>query len=231
VCESPHGITGELISFAPTLLLTMWAFSFLKIKIMQDLEGEIWKPIIWKHLDYTGYYEVSNKGRVKSLRFNNKILKGTLGDNGYLKVTLRVENLQVIRKIHSVVVSSFIRNLKKGEVIDHINSDKLDNRLCNLRIVTHRFNCSREKVIKSKLPCGVGLQKRNKKNIRIQSRITVNNKLIFLGYYLCIQSASNAYKIALLNHSHDSELKDVFKKVDEYRISIGLKPIKRRVKN
>ena len=199
---------------------------------MEDLEGEIWKPIIWKNLDCTGYYEVSNKGRVKSLRFNNKILKGSLSYNDYLRVTLNIKNIKVTARIHSIVISSFIRNIKKGEVVDHINSDKLDNRLCNLRILSHRLNCSRERVSKSNLPCGVSLNKTNPENIFIRSTIRLNNnKIIFLGLYLCIQSASNAYKIALLNHSHGSELKDVFKKVDEYRISIGLKPIKRRVKN
>ena len=195
---------------------------------MEDLEGEIWKPIIHKGVDYTGHYEVSNMGRIKSLKYNHRILKGSLNHSGYLGITLTFKKVQVATSLHGIVVSSFLRNVKKGEVVDHINSDKLDNRLCNLRIVTIRFNCSRERVLKSNLPCGVVL---NKRDTKIQSSIRFNNKLIFLGHYLCVQSASNAYKIALLNHSHGSELKDVFKKVDEYRISIGLKPIKRRVKN
>ncbi|MBQ5689760.1 MAG: hypothetical protein IIV21_07330 [Bacteroidales bacterium] len=47
------------------------------------MKKEIWKPI----KGYEGLYEVSNLGRVKSLR-RNSILKAVL-HNGYLIVSLR----------------------------------------------------------------------------------------------------------------------------------------------
>jgi len=192
---------------------------------MEDLEGEIWKPIIYKGVDYTGRYEVSNMGRVKSL-VRNKLI-GSLNDDGYKRVLLCKNGNQKTIKIHSLVAHFFIGKIN-NKVIDHINSDKTDNRCVNLRIVSIRANCSKEKVIKSGTPCGVSKIKNRQLYL---SSISFKSKSYVLGHYKCVYLAAAIYNIALHFHNKGSDLKTITKEVDNYRILIGLKPIKRRVKN
>lgn len=198
---------------------------------MEDLEGEIWKPIIYKGVDYTGHYEVSNMGRVKS--FKNcgcKVLKASVNSHGYNRVRLYLDLCTEV-KVHRLVFDAFVGMTKKGYHIDHINSEKQDNRAKNLRLITHRENISKEKTITSGLPRGVICELRHGR-VQIKSRIAlVKNEQIYLGRYKSTKHAAQSYKIALNCHNEGYNLLAVINFVDEYRISIGLKPIKRRVKN
>ena len=45
--------------------------------------------------------------------------------------------------VHRFVWECFNGNIPEGKVIDHINNDKEDNRLCNLELVTHQQNCKK----------------------------------------------------------------------------------------
>ena len=62
-------------------------------------------------------------------------------DNGYARVMFRVDGKQFTRKLHRVIAQAFIENIDGKEQIDHINEDKLDNRVENLRWCSHEENC------------------------------------------------------------------------------------------
>ena len=102
------------------------------------MKDEIWKPI----KDYEGLYEISNLGRVKSLNYSRtgkeQILKPQKRKNGYLGVILCYKNTQKQVNIHRLVAEAFIPNPENKPYVDHINTDKLDNRACNLRWVTQK---------------------------------------------------------------------------------------------
>ncbi len=83
----------------------------------------------------------------------------------------------------------------KYEIIDHLDSNKLNNLPENLQIVTKRQNSSKEKTIKSGLPVGVSLDKRRNK---YQAKIQINGKRKTSKCFDTPSEASQAY-IEMLN--------------------------------
>lgn len=86
---------------------------------------------------YPGYRVTSN-GEVIGKR--GYVMVGSTNGN-YHRVVLRKN-----RKSHNVNVGRLVymshsgQEIPKGKEIDHINGDKLDNRICNLACVTHVEN-------------------------------------------------------------------------------------------
>lgn len=95
---------------------------------------EIWKDVV----GYEGLYEVSDMGRVRSLRRKApKILKQWKGIDGYFNVGLyNKEKKQKKCFVHQLVAEAFVPNPDNKSTIDHINMKKDDNRACNLRWAT-----------------------------------------------------------------------------------------------
>lgn len=99
----------------------------------------------WKTIkEYEGLYEVSNLGRVRSLKratTSGKILKPHPNRCGYLQVTLCKDNIKKTRRIHRLVASAFVDNNDPiNNVINHKNEDKRDNRAENLEWCTVKYN-------------------------------------------------------------------------------------------
>ena len=106
---------------------------------MYNLNNEIWKDI----KDYPNYM-VSNLGNVKSVNYNKtdkeKILKNGKDRGGYLQVNLWKNGNGKKYLIHRLVAEAFIDNPNNLPQIDHINTNKTDNRVCNLRWCTQKEN-------------------------------------------------------------------------------------------
>ncbi len=81
-------------------------------------------------------------------------------------------------------LSRFILKCPKGMEVDHINGNPLDNRRCNLRIVTRAQNCM------NKAAEGVGYRKDKKK---WRARIKLDGKETFLGHYDTKEEARAVY--------------------------------------
>ena len=84
---------------------------------------EIWKDV----KGYEGLYQVSNLGRIKSLR-TNRILKNIKDKDGYEIIFFSIHQNQKCFKIHRLVAEAFIPNPDNKPQVEHINSISEDNR-------------------------------------------------------------------------------------------------------
>ena len=153
---------------------------------------EIWKDIP----EYEGLYQVSNLGRVKSLKVRKeKILKPFSNPKGYLRACLSRDKEQRCFFVHRIVMLAF-----KGDSplsVDHLNEIKSDNRLCNLEYVTIRENVTRATVSRggaSSRHVGVKWSDNARKWI---ATITYKGKAIHLGCFSEEKCAAKSYKDAL----------------------------------
>jgi hypothetical protein len=165
---------------------------------LENIEEEIWKDI----QGYDGYYQVSNFGRIKSLSRDvfcgmgyyikkEKILKQLLNNNGYLKVSLYIENVGKQFLVHRLVATAFVKNIFNSEKVIHIDYVKKNNNSNNLEWATSlESNCHQMSNKKSSSRfMGVAFRKDRNKWI---STIRTNKKLIYLG---SSESEEEAYKM------------------------------------
>lgn len=92
----------------------------------------------WKKI--SGYlYSVSDLGRVRNDR-TGRILKGAANVHGYFHVNICAEKKASTRLIHRLVIEAFIGPCPDGKQCNHIDGDKLNNKLANLGWVTPAEN-------------------------------------------------------------------------------------------
>ena len=113
---------------------------------------EIWKDI----KGYEGLYQISNLGRAKSLerivhgnyksgkrfeqRWQSVMLVLSSEARGYLKFTVSKNSIRRTLQLHREMAIAFLPNPENKPEVDHINGDKSDNRLENLRWATKSEN-------------------------------------------------------------------------------------------
>jgi hypothetical protein len=96
----------------------------------------------WKDIEgYDGDYQVSNQGRVRSLKFNKtKILKLQDGGNGYWTVGLCKGGRIKCHSAHRLLAKAFLSDWDESLEVDHINGKKKETHVENLRMVTRQGN-------------------------------------------------------------------------------------------
>lgn len=110
----------------------------------------------WKDIEgFEGLYQVSNLGRVRSLR-KNIILKSRITRKGYEGVILYTNNIPKGYYIHRLVATAFIPNPDNLPQVNHKDENKTNNCVDNLEWCTPKYNVN----------YGTG----NKKRARSQSK-------------------------------------------------------------
>lgn len=102
---------------------------------------EIWKNI----LDYEGLYSVSSLGRVRAdystNRYKNgRILKPCINSTKYFVHRLSKYSVGKTFTLHRLVAEAFLGKRPEGYEVNHIDGNKLNNRLDNLEYVTGSQN-------------------------------------------------------------------------------------------
>jgi len=107
----------------------------------------------WKDIKgFEGLYQVSNKGRVRSLDriitfkdgkkrcYKGQLLKPHIETRGYLSVCLLKNSKRTYVRIHRLVAETFMYNKCKKPEINHIDGNKSNNAVTNLEFATHSEN-------------------------------------------------------------------------------------------
>lgn len=119
------------------------------------MEHEIWKPVVGWEKDY----EVSSYGRIRSRdravgmrtygKETHKTIKGRMmtpqyDKDGYFVIHLRdtFNGRNRLLKLHRLVAEAFIPNPENYPQIDHVDGNRDNNFVENLRWCTNRQNCN-----------------------------------------------------------------------------------------
>lgn len=108
---------------------------------------EVWKSIYL----YKGLYEVSSRGRVRSLdrkiktvrgvwNYSGKVLQQSVNQKGYPYLVLCLSGYFVTFRTHRLVAKAFVCNPKSKPQVNHIDGNKTNNHSRNLAWVTNSEN-------------------------------------------------------------------------------------------
>lgn len=170
-----------------------------------NLDNEIWKPVFM----YESRYNISNFGRLKSLNYNHTgkecLMRLSIDKGGYYIVALSDSSKKMklkTFKIHQLVAIAFLGHVPCGSklVVNHINFNKLDNRVENLEVVTTRENTNKKHIQSSSKYVGVSKGKLD----NWVSYISLNKKRVHLGSFKSELDAHLAYEKALKEHSQNA---------------------------
>ena len=101
----------------------------------------------WKDIDGFPGYQASSLGNIRSFRDYHgnitkipRMLKFNINDDGYYELTLyTIDHRKATRRVHRLIAITFLGN-HPGLVVNHKNTNKLDNRVDNLEWVTSKQN-------------------------------------------------------------------------------------------
>jgi hypothetical protein len=127
-------------------------------------------------------YSVSNLGNVRN-DAKNKILKQS-NCNGYKIVGINGTTIGV----HRLIANAFIDNPTNKLFVDHINNNRSDNRIENLRWVTSKENMFNMSLSKRNKSGSKGVYWDNSRQ-KWQVHITIDNVNTHLGRYTNIEDA------------------------------------------
>lgn len=137
---------------------------------------------------YEGLYAVDKDGNVWSLNWNGtgrtQKLKSGVSSNGYLMINMCKDGKRKGKTVHRLVAEAFLPDYSAELDVDHIDRDKTNNNLSNLRMVTTQQNAFNTK---AKGYCWA------KQKQKWKASICKDYKSYHLGYFDTKEEAHQAY--------------------------------------
>jgi hypothetical protein len=159
-----------------------------------------WTKVLYNGLETN--VEVTKCGKVRKVKVDWLNRKTKIGEidlsklkplpRGYTNIWVQIKGINKKKiYIHQLMALAFLNHTidKFKIVVDHIDSNKQNNHIDNLRLLTNRENSSREVVEKSGLPCGV-----RKSGNKYTAYIRIGNTRPCLGSFNTPEEASQAYQ-------------------------------------
>lgn len=141
----------------------------------------------WKKISNNTKYEISDRGRVRSSHTSLiKILTPNIETLGYTNVVLCDDNSRHTVRIHRLVAELFIPMVEGLTEIDHINGNRSDNRIENLRWSNRSLNMTNTLHRKNNENFGITYRK-ERNHYRIT--LSVNGKPTYMGSKSTIEEA------------------------------------------
>jgi hypothetical protein len=157
----------------------------------------------WRNVaGYEQNYLVSDMGRVMS-KATGKILKACVSGPGYLTVSLCKKGDQTTYYVHRLVATAFVENPQGLPVVDHIDGNRLNNLVGNLRFCEPKNNAwnARKRAKHCSSPYkGISFDKRRGK---WEAKICCEGVRTHLGYFKHPAEAALAYNRAARNKFGD----------------------------
>ena len=149
--------------------------------------------------DYEKLYKINKNGEIWSCYYN-KILSLSTDRDGYSRFNLNKDNKQKSVFTHRIVAKQFIPNPDNLPVVDHIDRNRLNNNITNLRWVSLRQNQLNKKN-NNKYPYIYWSNSKNKYRIKI----VIKRKNVYNSYHNDLDQAILVRDAAmiLLNFPND----------------------------
>ena len=144
----------------------------------------------WRSISGHINYQVSNIGRVRNVK-TGRIMKGFSND-GYVRVGMYYMNTRKMCTVHRLVAQEFLTNTENKAEVDHIDHNRSNNCLSNLRWTTSAEN-SRNSVSRQNSTSkykGVSFYMQRKK---WHAQIKSNGRTKHIGYFNSEKEAAIAY--------------------------------------
>lgn len=123
----------------------------LSFLLRRDLNNGIMEEV-WKDIEgYEGHYQVSNFGRVKSIKKSNRgrkfshdgiLAQSYCGVMRYPHVPLSKNGRHKNFSVHRLVAQAFIPNPMQFPIVNHIDENPQNNHVDNLEWCTQEYNCN-----------------------------------------------------------------------------------------
>jgi hypothetical protein len=138
-------------------------------------------------------YEVSNYGNVRNIT-TGKIMKSSLNKDGYYIIDLYHNNKRKTFLLHRLVGKAFIDNPQNKSMIDHIDNDRTNNNVNNLRWASNSENQHNKKISKNNTTGFKGVTFCKKLN-KYKAQIMIGGKYKYIGSFDKLEDAAKARQL------------------------------------